>query len=310
MLIPLFVAAVFCAGLFLWLGINPWRILKGLFAQTKKPSLKKHLLAIQGLQKKNFFARQLEKTNAVLRMTGRAEQAGKYMRLSVLLAVLGAGAGVLLLNPLLAAVLAFGGFFAPQFTAQMTAFHYRKESREELFTALSIVTSSYERTGNLLWSVEENIDHIHPPVDAAFGELLRQCRMVDPSVPRALRIVRGVLNNEIWREWCDDMLLCVENPSERSMLRGVVEKCGRQNSAQNELDALLPRPFQQMLMVMGMSLINIPVVCFLFGDFKTILFQTVQGKFGLAVVAAAVLFSVYRGVHASRPVGAGKAANG
>ena len=168
------------------------------------------------------------------------------------------------------------------------------------------MTSSYERTGNLLWSVEENIGHIHPPVEAVFSEFLRQCSVVDPSVPRALSVVRGMLDNAIWREWCDDMLLCVSNPSERHILQGVVEKCGRQNSAQNELDALLPRPFQQMLIVMGISLINIPVVCFMFGDFKTVLFQTVQGKCGLAVMAAAVLFAVYKGVRAARPVGVRK----
>ena len=307
MLIPLFVAAAFCVGFFLLLGIHPAQAVKRLLSRRRKPTFRESLLAIQGLQKQNFLSKQFARTNAVLRMTGRAEQAGKYMRLSILLAVLGAGVGIVLLNPPLAAVLALSGLLGPQFAVQMSAFHYQRESRDELYTALSIVSSSYERTGNLLWSVEENIGHIHSPVDAVFSEFLRQCRVVDPSVPRALSVVRGMLDNDIWREWCDDMLLCVSNPSERRILRGVVEKCGRQNSAQNELDALLPRPFHQMLIVMGISLVNIPVVCFMFGDFKTVLFQTIQGKCGLAVMAAAVLFAVYKGVRAARPVG--KAAN-
>lgn len=307
MVVSVFMAAAFCAGLFLWLGIRPARAVKRLLSRRRKPTFRESLLAVQGLRKQGFLSKQFARTDAVLRMTGRAEQAGKYMRLSVLLAVLGAGAGIVLLNPPLAAVLALSGLLGPQFAVQMSAFHYQRESREELYTALSIVSSSYERTGNLMWSVEENIGHIHPPVDAVFSEFLRQCRVVDPSVPRALSVVRGMMDNDIWREWCDDMLLCVSNPSERHILRGVVEKCGRQNSAQNELDALLPRPFQQMLIVMGISLVNIPVVCFMFGDFKTVLFQTVQGKCGLAVMAAAVLFAVYKGVRAARPVG--KAAN-
>lgn len=308
MLIPLFVAAAFCVGLFLFLGLHPARSVKRLFTRCRKPTFRESLLAVQGLRKQNFLSKQLERTNNILRMTGRAGQIGKYMRLSVLLAVLGAGVGLALLNPPLAAVLAFSGLLAPQFAVQMTAFHYQRESREEIYTALSIVTSSYERTGNLIWSVEENIRHINPPVEAVFAELLRQCRVVDPSVPRALSVVRGMLDTPIWWEWCDDMLLCVANPSERRILRAVVEKCGRQNSAQNELDALLPRPFQQMLIVMGISLINIPIVCFMFSDFQTVLFQTVQGKLGLAVIAAAVLFAVYRSVRAARPVGVGKAA--
>lgn len=310
MLVPLFMAAAFCVGLFLCLGFHPVRAVKRLFIRRRKATFRESLLAAQGLRKQNFLSKQFERTNNILRVTGRAGQIGKYMRLSVLLAVLGAGVGLALLNPPLAAVLALSGLFAPQFAVQMSAFHYQRESREELYTALSIVTSSYERTGNILWAVEENIGHINSPVEAVFAELLRQCRVVDPSVPRALSVVRGMLHNAIWHEWCDDMLLCVANPSERHILRDVVEKCARQNSAQNELDALLPRPFQQMLIVMGISLINIPVVCFMFGDFQTVLFQTVQGKCGLAVMAAAVLFAIYRGVRSARPVGAGKAANG
>lgn len=308
MLIPVVMAAAICVGLFLLLGVNPGQAVKRLFTRHRKPTFKEHLLAIQGLQKQNFLSKQFARTNAILRMTGRAEQAGKYMRLSILLSVAGAIIGIVLINPPLAIVFCFLGLLAPQFAVQITAFHYQKESREELYTALSIVSSSYERVGNLTWAVEENIGHIHPPIEAVFSEFLRQCRVVDSSVTRALAIVRGMLDDDIWREWCDDMLLCVANPSERHILRGVVEKCGRQNRAQNELDALLPRPFQQMLIVMGISLVNIPILCFMFGDFKTILFQTVQGKFGLAIMAAAVLFAIYRAVHAARPVG--KAANG
>jgi hypothetical protein len=302
MVIPLFMAAAICAGLFLMLGINPFRKAKRLFARKHRPTFREYLLAARGLQKRNFIEKQFARTEAVLQMTGRGEQAGKYMLLSILLAVVGAGVGILLINPLLAIILALLGLLIPQFAVQMTAFRYQKESREELFTALSIVTSSYERVGNLIWAVEENIGHIHPPVEEVFTEFLRQCRMVDPSVPRALSVVREKLDNDIWREWCDDMQLCVANPSERRILRGIVEKCGRQNRAQNELDALLSRPIQQMLTVMAISLINVPLVCFMFSDFGTVLFHTIQGKCGLAVVAAAVLFAVYKAVHAARPI--------
>ena len=121
MLIPLFVAAAFCAGLFLLLGINPAKAVKRLLPRRRKPTFRESLLAIQGLQKQNFLSKQFARTNAVLRMTGRAEQAQKYMRLSVLLAVFGAGLGIVLLNPPLAAVLALSGLLAPQFAVQMSA---------------------------------------------------------------------------------------------------------------------------------------------------------------------------------------------
>lgn len=307
MIVPVFVAVALCAGLFLLFGLDPRRIAG---ARHRKESFKTRLLAAQGIKRQNFLAKQFSKTDEVLRITGREKKIPYYRRLSTLLAILGAAVGIVTVNPLLALVLALFGLLIPQFVVQMSAARFHKESREEMFTALSLVTSSYERTENLVSSVEENVAHIHPPVDAVFAEFLRQCQMVDPSVPHALFHVRGMLDNSIWHEWCDAMQLCIANPSQRNILYGIVEKSGRQNRIQNELDSLLPRPMQQMLLVMGMALINIPIVCFLFSDFAGILFHTVQGKCGLAVMAAAVLFAVYKAVHAARPVEYRKAVNG
>ena len=306
MIVPVFMAVAFCAGLFLLLGVNPVNLAKHLF-HRRAPTFEDHLLAVRGVSRSNFLQMQFARTDEILRITGRGKKIGRYKRLSVLFAVIGAGVGVLLLNPLLAAVLALFGLLIPHFTVQTSLFRFQKESRDELFTALSLVTSSYARTGNLEWAVEENISHIHPPVESVFAEFLRQCRVVDPSVSRALTKVRGMIDQDIWREWCDAMQLCIVNPTQQKMLHGIVEKCGRQNRAQNELDSLLPRPLQQMFVVMAMALSNIPVLCFLFGDFKTILFQSIQGKCALAVMAGAVLFSVYKAVHAARPVTYGKA---
>ncbi|MFT8888095.1 MAG: hypothetical protein ABF904_04695 [Ethanoligenens sp.] len=307
MIVPVFMAVAFCAGLFLLFGVNPAEMAKRLF-HRRTPTFEDHLLAVRGIPHANFLQAQFARTDEILRVTGRDAQIGRYKRLTVLFAVVGAGIGVALLNPLLAAVLALFGLLIPHFTVQMSLFRFQKESRDELFTVLSLVTSSYARTGNLEWAVEENISHIHPPVESVFAEFLRQCRVVDPSVSRALTKVRGMVDQAIWREWCDAMQLCIVNPAQQKMLHGIVEKCGRQNRAQNELESLLPRPLQQMFIVMAMALSNIPVLCFLFGDFKTILFQSIQGKCALAVMAGAVLFSVYKAVHAARPVNYGKAA--
>jgi hypothetical protein len=309
LIVPIFMAVALCVGLFLLFELNPTHFFKSVCVRRRKESLRTRLLAAQGLKRQGFLEKQFAKTDEVLRITGRKAKIPFYRRLSVLLAVLGAAVGILTLNPSLALVLMFAGLLIPQFIVQMSAARFHKESREELFTALSLVTSSYERTGNLMWAVEENVAHIHPPVDAVFSEFLRQCSVVDPSVSRALIHVRGMMDNDIWREWCDAMQLCIQNPAQKNILRAIVEKSGRQNRVQNELDSLLPRPVQQMLLVMGMALINIPIVCYMFSDFATILFRTLQGKCGLAVMAAAVLFAVYKAIHAARPVEYRKAVN-
>lgn len=302
MIVPALMAAALCAGLFLLFGIHPIQFAAPLFARRKKSTFKNYLFSVRGMKKQNFFKRQFAQTDEILRVTGREKKIPVYRRFSFLLAVAGACICAVLVNPSLEVVLALFGLLVPQFFVQMSAYRFKKECREELFTALSLVTSSYERLGSLTLAVEENIEHIHPPIDGIFSEFLRQSQLVDADVPRALTRARSMLDNAVWREWCDAMQLCIANPAQRKILRGVVEKCGQQNNAQNELDAQLPRPFQQMLLVMGMVIVNVPIICFLFNDFTGILFYTIQGKCGLALMAGAVLFAVYRAVRAARPV--------
>lgn len=308
MIVPVFMAVALCAGLFILLRINPLHFVSSFLPRRKKLSFREHLRTVQGIQKQNFLKRQFARTDDILRITGREKKIRVYRRLSVLLALTGAGVGIVLMNPPLVFVLALSGLLIPQFFVQMSAYRFKKECREELFTALSLVTSSYERLGNLTLAVEENLEHIHLPIDGIFAEFLRQSQLVDADVPRALIRAHGMLDNAIWHEWCDAMRLCIANPAQWKILRGVVDKCGQQNNAQNELDAQLPRPFQQMLLVMGIVVVNVPIVCSLFSDFTGILFRTVQGKCGLALMAGAVLFAVYRAVRATRPVEYRKAA--
>lgn len=297
------VTASMAAAFILLTGISPGETITALLAHQRQTSLEAELLNIRGLKKQNFIERQFSLAKTILEITERGNEYARYKRFSVLFAAIGAGVGAVLLNPFLAAVLLVAGLLGPMFAVQLSITSFQAESRETLYAAISTVTGSFDQLKDLPASVSANINHMGAPVQAVFQEFLRQCTIINPSVPRALTIVSGMIDSDNWREWCDTAQICIENPSKKEALREVVEKCNKQNQIHAELDMILRRPFRDMIKMACIVIGPVPFICFIFPDAVPVLFGTWQGKAALAVIAAAVLHGFYRAVHASRPLG-------
>ena len=82
---------------------------------------------------------------------------------------------------------------------KLTANHYKRDVSAELETALSVITTAYLRTEDIVTAVEENTAYLNPPVSRVFQDFLIQIKMVNPDVQAALRILRGRIDNEVFR---------------------------------------------------------------------------------------------------------------
>lgn len=304
--LTIYLAVSIAVGIGLIKGISVREIAAELFAHPQ--TFEEHLLELQGKQKQNFIQKQFALSKSILELTERSQEYGRYKRLSILFAVVGAGIGAVLLNPFLACVLAVAGLLGPLFIIQMTASSFQGESREELYSAISLITSSFERLDDFIAAVEENVSRIGAPVQDVLKELLRQYHVVDPSVHRAIGLMRDKIDQPIWRDWCDAAQDCIDDPGKKGTLRDVVIRCGQENRIRDELESMLRKPFWDMVKMTLIVVAPIPFVCFMFPDFTPILFLTWQGKAALAIVAGAILFGFYKAVHASRPLEFGKAA--
>ena len=91
---------------------------------------------------------------------------------------------------------------------KLTANHYKKDIAAELETALSVVTTAYLRTEDIVTAVDENIAYLNPPVSKVFREFLMQIKLVNPDVEAALRTMKSRIDNEVFREWCDALCDC------------------------------------------------------------------------------------------------------
>ena len=75
-------------------------------------------------------------------------------------------------NVFLIPILATGFLFLPFWYIRLMEYHYKKAIASELETALSIITTAYLRSEDILTAVNENIHYLNPPVSSAFQDFL------------------------------------------------------------------------------------------------------------------------------------------
>ena len=109
-------------------------------------------------RKKSYFRREIEEVQEILKTTDREELFPLLCTASLLLFAAGAAIAVMIGNVFLIPVLACGFLFLPFWYIRLTASHFKKDVSSELETALSIITTAYLRSEDILTSVEENLD--------------------------------------------------------------------------------------------------------------------------------------------------------
>ena len=66
-----------------------------------------------------------------------------------------------------------------------TAASYKKHLNEELETAISIITTSYLRTEDLIRAVKENLPYINEPVKANFEAFVYEAELINANITSA-----------------------------------------------------------------------------------------------------------------------------
>ena len=140
--------ALISAGLLALFGVRPGDFIDALFRSRRK-------------------AATLE-LKQILKGTGRSDRYEAVKRLSLILFAVGAVLALLINNVYMVPILGIGFSLAPIWYLRSTAASYKKHLNEELETAISIITTSYLRTEDLIRAVKENLPYINEPVKANF----------------------------------------------------------------------------------------------------------------------------------------------
>ena len=122
----------------------------------------------RGNKKKHRLYRTLVKMKTALAVTGKSKQFTIVCCASLVLFAAGIIVSVLIDNIFLMPVLSVAFALIPFFYTTSTLSYYEKNTKEELETALSIITTSYVRSDDIVAAVRENIKYIKPPLRDVF----------------------------------------------------------------------------------------------------------------------------------------------
>ena len=297
-----------CAGLivgaFLLLGLKPVEFTDNLFAFLLHPksSIREDIKTSTGRRKVGPLRREIKDAQDVLEMTGRGSRFSLICAASLALFCMGGSFAILLGNFFMAPVLAVGFMFLPFWYVKLTANHYKRDVSSELETALSVVTTAYLRTEDIVTAVEENIGYLNPPVSKVFRDFLMQIKLVNPDVEAALKSMKGRIDNEVFREWCDALCDCQHDRSLKTTLTPIVAKLSDMRNVNAELEYMIAEPRKEFLIMVIFVVGNIPLMYLLNKDWYHVLMHTPLGQIILAITAAVIFVSAGFVVKLTRPI--------
>lgn len=302
--IQLLACAGMIVGAFLILGLKPVEFTDSLFAFLlwKKSSIREDIRASTGRKKAGPLKREIMEAQAVLEMTGRSRRFSLVCAASLALFCTGGSIAILLGNFFMAPVLAVGFMFLPFWYVKLTANHYKKDIAAELETALSVVTTAYLRTEDIVTAVDENIAYLNPPVSKVFREFLMQIKLVNPDVEAALRTMKSRIDNEVFREWCDALCDCQHDRSLKTTLTPIVAKLSDMRNVNAELEYLVAETRKEFLIMVFFVVGNIPLMHLLNQEWYDVLMHTPLGQIILAVTAAVIFISASFVVKLTHPI--------
>lgn len=253
-------------------------------------------------RKKSYFRREIEEVQEILKTTDREELFPLLCTASLLLFAAGAAIAVMIGNVFLVPVLACGFLFLPFWYIRLTASHFKKDVSSELETALSIITTAYLRSEDILTSVEENLEYLNPPVKTVFADFVSRIRLIDPDLEAALEELKGKIENDVFMEWVDALKSCLYGRSLKTTLTPIVAKLSDMRIVNAEMEYLVFEPRKEFITMVVLAVGNIPLLYFLNQSWYDTLMHTIPGQIMLAVTGAIIFVSTACVIKLTKPI--------
>ncbi len=292
MIISLAVSLLLMTAIVCFLDLTPQRVTEDMLSLIRpNESVRERAINIRSKKKKHPLYYRLMTLKTALSAVGRPRQFELVFSSSLILFASGGVLGVLIDNLFLIPVLSVSFALIPFFYASSTLAHYEKHMKEELETALSIITNSYVRSDDILSSVRENLKYIKPPLNEVFGSFLGESTVVSSNTKQAIRNLKDKVDDEIFREWCDTLILCQDDRTLKDTLQPIVAKLTDVRIVNNELKAMLSAARNEYLVMVGLVIGNLPLLYLLNKDWFDTLFYTAQGKITVGICGAVILIT-------------------
>lgn len=277
-------------GVIILLRLNPEKITDDLMRfVSPKQTLREKVLTAKGKKRSRKLTVELNRIRDALEQTGKGGQFSIACAASVVLMILGCILAIMIDNAFLIPVFAIAFAMIPFAYAKRTVNYYDNHIKEELETSLSIITTSYVRTDDIVTAVKENMQHLKPPVKEIFAGFVAENMMISADIKQSIRHLKEKVSNSIFGEWCDTLIACQDDRTLKDTLMPIVSKLTDVRIVNNEIKGMLVAARTEYFMMAAMVVGNIPLLYFLNKDWYAALMDTTLGKIVLAVCGLAII---------------------
>lgn len=291
------------AGIIVLLRITPETVTQDIMSlMTRNRSLKYKISKAQGKIKQNKLQTGLINIrNALI-----ATHSENKFSLLITVSLIGIAAGFLLAavfgNLLLIPICSGICVILPYVYVNVLLTNYNRKISEELETALSIITTNYISNDDLITAVEQSIDYINPPIQQTFRKFLTQTKLINSNVKLAIEQLKSEINNEVFHEWCDNLIECQDNITLKKTLQPITAKLSNIRIVNADLHNMLISPRREHIMMVFILLANYPILYFLNADWFDVLINTFVGQLVNCIVAAVVIITVALAYKYTQPI--------
>lgn len=292
------------AGIFLISGISPLQFMSLIqkFFPKRKVKMKEQIKRSISPKKPRGIKKIVLDAKNVLQVTNRSARFTTLCSISFALSVTGIFIASLLGNIYLMPVLAIGLALIPFLYILLASFEYKKRLNVELETALSMVTAEYMRTEDIVTAIQGSVDSCRSPVKETFQKFLGNVTSVDANTVLALEKMKNDIDNDVFKEWVDALILCQRDRTLKSTLAPIVQKFSEMRWVSGDLNLELYAPLRNWI-IMALALLSVPLLLnYMNADWGNILMHTQKGQIILAADAAVFFYSLIRVIRLTRPV--------
>lgn len=294
MIVSIICSVLMVIGITLVMGLTTEQITNDLLAIIRpNNSLTQKAKNLRGGKKKNGLYHKIMGIKTALETTGKSKQFTVVCCASLILFGAGIVVSLLIDNVFLLPVLSVAFALIPFLYVNSTLSFYESRTKEELETALSIITTSYVRSDDIVSAVRENIQYIKPPLREVFMSFEGEATAVSSNVKHALYSLKEKVDNEIFREWCDTLIQCQDDRTMKDTLFPVVQKLTDVRIVNSELKTMMAEARNEYLVMVALVVGNVPLLYLLNKDwFHTLIYATpgkaVCGVCGLVILITAL----------------------
>ena len=299
MILSVIASVLLIISIAIFFGLTPEQIADDMMKlMTPNDTMRDKAKNVRGNRKKHRLYRILMNIKGALVSTGKRKQFTVVICASIVLFALGVIASIIIGNVFLMPVLSVTFALIPFLYITNTLSYYEKQTKAELETTLSIVTTSYERCDDIVQAVRENIRYIKPPLQEVFMAFEGEATAVTSNIKHALYSLREKVDNDIFREWVDTLILCQDDRTLKDTLQPVVQKLADVRIVNSELSTMLASARNEYWMMVALVVGNVPLLYLLNKDwFHTLLYSTpgkaVCGICGLVILITALFMKKF-----------------